>query len=339
MSTGGGSARRLRLGFVGAGWIGRQRMRAVARHPCVDPVAVVDLDPAARRQAAEDLPGMGSLTDLEELLDAGVDGVVIATPSALHASQAMLCLQRGTAVFCQKPLARDAAETGAVVDAARGADRLLAVDLSYRHLAASARARQAIARGDIGAPYAAELTFHNGYGPDKPWFLSRRQAGGGCLVDLGTHLVDLGLWLTGSRDAEVHSSRVLRRGRPMAATADPDDVEDLALALLTTDRGVTLRLACSWHLPIGCDCTFECTVYGTEGAVSIRNTDGSFYDFTARRHRGTQAETLIEPPDDWGPRAITAWAENLAAGTGFDSGAERLVTLARVLDDLYAAAA
>jgi predicted dehydrogenase len=147
------------------------------------------------------------------------------------------------------------------------------------------------------------------------------------------------MWLTGAGGAVIHSAQLFRAGRPVSAQDDSDGVEDLALAIFTTDGGITARLACSWHLPVGRDCAFECTLYGTGGAVSIRNVGGSFYDFSAGRHRGTQSESLVEPPDAWPPRAICAWATGLSAGAGFDPETERLVALGRVLDDIYLAAA
>jgi predicted dehydrogenase len=323
-----------RLGFLGVGWIGRQRMKALHAGGGIQAVALADVDPGARSAAAEDIPGIAARQSLDELLDAGLDGLVIATPSAQHAEQAVTALARGVAVFCQKPLGRTAAEAQRVVEAARRADRPIGIDLSYRTLDATRAAREAIARGDIGECFAADLVFHNGYGPDKAWFQSRRLAGGGCLMDLGTHLLDLGLWLSGARHADVESARLLRRGRPLRAAGD-DAVEDFAVAQLTTDAGVSLRLACSWHLPIGRDCGFECTLYGTEGAVSIHNVGGSFYDFVAHRHRGTSAELLSEPPDDWGPRALAAWAHEVGAGRGFDQAAGQLVERAAILDEIY----
>lgn len=323
-----------RLGFLGAGWIGRARMASLANAGLAMARVVADPDPAARRLAAEAVPGITAVDDLESLLQAELDGVVIATPNALHAVQAIAALERGMAVFCQKPLARDAAETRAVVDAARRADRLLGIDLSYRHLAAVTAARRAIAGGQIGRPYAAELVFHNGYGPDKAWFADRAASGGGCLIDLGIHLVDLLLWLTGDGSATVDAARLRHRGRPLTGAL----VEDLALAELTTDGGVIARLACSWHMPVGGDCMFEASVYGSDAAVSVRNVAGSFYDFTARLHRGTASELLTAPPDDWGPRALAGWARALAADGGFDPAAEEAVALARVLDDIYAVA-
>jgi predicted dehydrogenase len=335
------AARLPRVGFLGVGWIGRQRMTALAQAGLIEAAAVADTDPVARSEAADAMPGITLGEDLPALLEADLDGVAIATPSALHAKQAIAALDRGVAVFCQKPLARTAAETRAVVEAARRNDLLLGVDLSYRHLRATAMAREAIARGGLGQVYSADLVFHNAYGPDKPWFTTRRLSGGGCLIDLGTHLVDLALWLIGERTATVEAARLLVGGRPVDTGHDgavSDEVEDFALAQLRTDGAVTVRIACSWFLPVGADCEIACTVYGTKGAISIRNVGGSFYDFSAYRLRGTAAEPLTEPPDDWGPQAIAAWATALGRGGRFDPESERLVALAEVLDAVYEAA-
>ncbi len=326
-----------RLGFLGVGWIGRSRMLSLARAGVAEVAAVADADRAARTAAARDLPEVEVLGDLEDLLNAGLDGVVIATPSALHAEQSVAALEHEVAVFCQKPLARSATETRRVVAAARQADRLLGVDLSYRQLRATIAAERAASTGELGEIYAIELAFHNAYGPDKPWFTSRRLAGGGCLIDLGTHLVDLALWLSHGDTARVESARVLAGGRRLRA--DTDQVEDFALAQILIDERVTARIACSWNLHAGTDCAFECTVHGTQGAVCVRNVGGSFYDFAAHRHQGTAAQPLVGPPDEWGPRAILSWTAALADGQGFDPAADRLVVLAEILDDIYAAAA
>jgi hypothetical protein len=99
--------------------------------------------------------------------------------------------------------------------------------------------------------------------------------------------------------------------------------------------GATVRLACSWRLQAGCEAVIAADVYGTDGGASLRNVDGSFYDFTAERFRGTGREILAAPPDAWGVRAGADWAVRLGAGTRFDPAAERLVDVARVLDRIY----
>ncbi|HLL45827.1 MAG TPA: Gfo/Idh/MocA family oxidoreductase, partial [Longimicrobiaceae bacterium] len=186
---------RPRLGFLGVGWIGRHRMEAIVNTGAAGVAAIADPSPEMAAEAGKLAPGAEVVGSLDELLDAGVDGVVIATPSALHAEQSIRALRRGAAVFCQKPLGRTAAEARGVVDAARAADRLLEVDLSYRFTEGMRRIRDAVRSGALGRVFAADLVFHNAYGPDKPWFYDRSLSGGGCVMDLGVHLVDLALWV------------------------------------------------------------------------------------------------------------------------------------------------
>jgi predicted dehydrogenase len=320
-----------RLGFLGVGWIGRHRMEALVREDLAQVKAVADPQPEALEAVAELVPQAERADGIEALLEHDLDGVVIATPSALHAEQATAALERGVAVFCQKPLARNAEETQRVLEGARRNDRLLGVDLSYRHVEALREAQRIVDEGEIGLLHSLDLVFHNAYGPDKPWFTTPELSGGGCLIDLGTHLVDLALWLTGASSYEVETARTL--------ALQGHEVEDNATAELSLgDDEVRARLACSWFQSAGGECSFECTAWGSDGAVSVRNVGGSFYDFRAELWRGTSAEALVEPPDAWGGRAIGAWAAQLANDRRYDPAAEELELLARVLDDVYAEA-
>lgn len=123
----------VRLGFLGIGWIGRNRMEAILRTRMAEAVAIADPCEEMTTEALRLAPDAEIVGGLDALLSLDLDGVVIATPSALHAEQSIRALQAGVAVFCQKPLGRSAAEAAAVVAAARSADRLLGVDLSYRY--------------------------------------------------------------------------------------------------------------------------------------------------------------------------------------------------------------
>lgn len=322
-----------RVGFLGVGWIGRHRMEAMLATGAVEAAVVADPSPECLAQASAAAPEAETARDLEALLDMDLDGVVIATPSALHAEQAIACLERGLAVFCQKPLGRTAAETKAVVDAARAADRLLAVDLSYRCTAAAQAVRAAVQGGEIGRPFAADLVFHNVYGPDKAWCYDPTLAGGGCVMDLGVHLVDLALWALDFPEVTDVTASLHAKGEPLAGRTDR--VEDYAAATLETSTGVTVRIACSWRVHGGEDATIGATFYGTEGGAALRNLDGSFYDLAAERFRGSSRERLVSPPDAWGGRAAADWARRLADGERFDPEAERLVDVARVLDRMY----
>lgn len=318
------------LGFLGTGWIGRHRMEAMLATGAVDAVMVCDPSDECVGEALKLAPEARQVATLEEMLAHDIDGVVIATPSALHAAQSIQSFEAGKAVFCQKPLGRTAAETQSVVDAARKADRLLGVDLSYRHTKAMRQIAGLVRDGALGEVFAVDLTFHNAYGPDKPWFYDAAQSGGGCVVDLGVHLVDLALWTLGFPEVEQVDARLSSGGKPLQA----GQVEDYAVAQFAAG-GAQVRLACSWRLHAGRDAVIGAAFYGTKGGAALRNVGGSFYDFTAERFDGTAATPLAGPPDDWGGRAASAWAGQLAQSSAFDPEAERFVASAEVLDRIY----
>jgi predicted dehydrogenase len=320
-----------RLGFAGLGWIGRHRMNALRDSGSVE-IALL-CDPVADLSADD----CQSTQSFDELLASDVDAIVIATPNSFHATQAIAALERGKAVFCQKPLGRNAAETQRVIDAARVNDRLLGVDLSYRHTAAMRAVRDAIDSGEIGDIFAADLTFHNAYGPDKPWFYDRTLSGGGCLIDLGVHLVDLLLWtLPDARLANV-TSRLFAKGDPHFDREHT--VEDYVTARLDLANGATANIACSWNLNAGRDCVIDVRFFGTRGAIGFHNVNGSFHDFVAERYDGTRTTRLTEPPDAWGGRAAVAWAERLRDDASFDPAIESVASVARALDAIYDAGA
>lgn len=301
-----------RLAFAGLGWIGRHRMNAVVESGAGEAAYTCDVD-----------------TELtfDDLLRSDADAIVIATPSAMHAAQSIAALEHGKAVFCQKPLGRDADETRRVVDAARANDRLLGVDLSYRFTDAMQAVRTLVDGGSLGEIYAVDLVFHNAYGPDKRWFYDAAQSGGGCVIDLGIHLVDMALWTLGFPKVGETHARLFHHGG--------HDVEDYAVAMFTLEGGAVVQLACSWNLSAGRDAEIRATFHGREGAAAFRNLGGSFYDFVAEEYRKTQTKTLTEPGDAWGGRAIVDWTRRLARSRAFDPQIEEVVTLADTLDAIY----
>jgi predicted dehydrogenase len=321
----------IRLGFLGTGWIGRNRMEALlATGECVA-AAICDPDAEMARKAKELAPLALESESLDAMLAVDLDGVVIASPSALHAEQCVKAFEAGTAVFCQKPLGRNAAEVEAVVNAAKRADRLLGVDLSYRHTAAMQAIRERVRAGELGRVFAGDLTFHNAYGPGAGWFWNPELSGGGCVIDLGVHLVDLALWLFDFPEVEDARATLLRDGRPVRA----HEVEDYAVAELDLANGAHVRIACSWNLNAGRDAVIEAAFYGTEAGAFMRNDNGSFFDFSADLLRGRDSEPRSRPPDDWGGRAAVDWLKKLARGERFGGSTTGLLEAAHVLDRLY----
>jgi len=279
------------------------------------------------------VPGAVRVRSLDQLLSQPLDGIVIATPSGLHAEQSIRSLERGLPVFCQKPLARTAAETREVIHAARSADLLLGVDLSYRYTDALRVLRAVVQAGELGDVYAVDLFFHSAYGPDKAWARDPLSAGGGCVMDQGVHLVDLVLWTLGFPRVTGVSSRLYAAGE-LLGPGPITVAEDYAVASLELDTGATVRLACSWNLPAGRDAVIEASFYGTEGGGAFHNLNGSFYDFTAELFHGTSRHTLASPPDDWGGRAVVEWATHVGQGERYDPWVEGQIDVAAVLDGI-----
>jgi len=322
-----------KLGFLGVGWIGRNRMEVIAQNQVAEIAYISDTVPINAEEALKTAPQAKTANALEEMLTPEIDGIVIATPSALHADQAIAALKAGKAVFCQKPLGRNREETQQVVAAAREANKFLGVDLSYRYTQAMQAVHQVIQSGELGTIYGVELTFHNAYGPDKPWFYDPKLSGGGCVIDLGVHLVDLALWCLNFPEVEKVNSSLFSKGQRI--TAVDNIVEDYATASINLKTGTHVELTCSWNLPAGQEAIISAVFYGTNGGVAFKNTGGSFYDFVAERYYGTQTQTLCSPPDEWSGRAGVVWANRVAAGEAYNPEAEEFVKVAEVLDLIY----
>jgi len=196
-----------------------------------------------------------------------VDAVVICTPNALHVPQAMQALRAGRHVLVQKPLALSLADARAVVDLAQDTGRILFVDYTYRFLATMAAMREALPH--IGPARSVHAEFHNIYGPgaEKTWFFDRRLSGGGALLDLGVHLLDLALWLLAPAAVTLES-----------ADFEGPGIERAARLRLRLGDNLPFELAVSWNAALSATrIGFE--VIGSRGRARWENVDGSFFRF------------------------------------------------------------
>lgn len=333
-----------RLGFVGLGWIGRMRLDALAEAGAAEVAALCESAPERLAQAGEAHPQAVRCQSFEGLVakagELKLDGLVIATPNSLHAPQTLAALEQGLAVFCQKPLALNAGEAKEMVAAARKADRLLGVDYSYRFTDGARELRRLVQAGELGRIFSLELVFHNAYGPDKPWCFDPRLAGGGALMDLGVHLLDLAFWLLDDpairrvRGGAFHQGERLSLG--CVTPAGQTTVDDFASAWLDLQDGDTVAsLAVSWNAHAGRDCVLRAALFGTGGGAEFRNVGGSFYDFELERFHGRSGEVVTRESRDWLGRAILDWARRLASSQRFDPEIERSVRVSEVVDGIY----
>ena len=201
----------VRLGVLGCGGIARSaHLPSLARLPIVRIVAVADRDPESLSAARVLAPTARALSDYADVLDMpDVDAVVIALPPALHADAAIQALQRGQSVYVEKPLAtslsdarRVVAATAAATADATAARPIAMMGFNYRWNPLIRQARARIAAGVLGKPVAVRTVFSTA-AREIPQWKRHRDSGGGVLLDLGVHHVDLARFLTGAEVATV----------------------------------------------------------------------------------------------------------------------------------------
>jgi len=191
------------VGLVGFGSAGRGIHAALLQQGGMTIAAVATADPSRVEQVHTDLPGARVVADLDALLGlAGLDLIVLATPSGLHAVQARQCIDAGIAVVVDKPLATDATRAFGVVDAARAAGVPLTVFHNRRFDAEHVAARETVRSGRLGEVFRHEFRWERWRPTPKDRWRETASAadGGGILLDLHSHMVDAAVDLFGQID-------------------------------------------------------------------------------------------------------------------------------------------
>ena len=272
----------LRVAVIGVGGVGAAHAHAFAAHPDVDLVALVDPAPARRDAVAAELGVPRVLDDWREIVGADdVDAVSVALPNALHAPVTIAALGAGLHVLCEKPLATTIADARAMVAAARDAGRVLQVPFNHRQRGDVAFVQRYLSDPGIGAIYHVRASWRRRAGIGAAgWFRSRELAGGGALIDLGPHVLDLVLHLLGEPAVRTASAAVhgrlgaagYGRQRTTPRIADGDDafdVEDLATAFLRLDGDVSLQFEISWAGHADDDEDISLELLGVDGGVRL----------------------------------------------------------------------
>ncbi|GIG59284.1 oxidoreductase [Longispora fulva] len=276
---------RIRTVLIGFGWSGREIWlpRLLARDD-YEVVAAVDPDPATREAftAATDRP---AFADIDGLRAGDADLALVAAPNHVHASLGRSLLQRGFATFVEKPVCLTTAEADALADAERdGAGTLLAGSAS-RYRADVAELVKLVP--ELGRLRNVELAWERARGvpQSRGWFTNRAQAGGGVLLDLGWHLLDVLEEVVGpvSFDQVAASTSDDHANDPRWAAAwrhdrpAPDvevDVEDTVRGFLVADTGLSVSVRASWATHSATHDATTIRVDGSEGTATLRTTFG-----------------------------------------------------------------
>ena len=184
----------VRVGVLGAGFIGRIHALNLRRDARVRLVGVADVAPAAAQRLAAECE-TAALPSLDALLEAGAEAVYVATPNTMHVEPVLRCLAAGVHVFSEKPMATSLEEAWRIREAARRSKAVYQLGFNRRFSNVYAFARRLIAEGRI-TPYAAQMKHNRGELQQPPW-TGDPTVTGGYLYETPVHLFDMGRFLFG----------------------------------------------------------------------------------------------------------------------------------------------
>ncbi|WP_374200938.1 MULTISPECIES: Gfo/Idh/MocA family protein [Micrococcaceae] len=276
-------SKELRVGVVGIGWAGQQHLMAYNALDGVRIVALAGMEEELRNSLQAEYSIPNAFADWKDMLEhGGLDAISVAVPTFLHAPIAIAALERGIHVLSEKPIARNAVEGQAMVDAARKAGRVLDVAFNHRRRGDIKALKGVIDDGGLGRPYYAKASWlrRSGIPTLGSWFTNPELAGGGPLADIGVHALDYALHLLGEPKVVAVSAATHSELGPQGrgggsrysaqATSHAFEVEDFASAFLRLEGGGTLVIEASWATYRETDDLLDFTVYGTDGGAELK---------------------------------------------------------------------
>ncbi len=275
-----------RLGIVGVGNIGQVHLRA-ARDARLPVAAVADLNHELARAIAKEFEVPHAFADAKELFrQADVDAVIVAVPNHAHAALSIAAMEAGKDALVEKPMAMNVAECDAMIEAAARHGRILQVGFVERCSAVAHAARSFIEAGALGKLYHLKANYYRRRGIPGlgGWFTTKAMSGGGPLIDIGVHAIDLVMHLAGFPEARRVSGQVHASFGPRMKNylyedmwAGPPnfegrfDVEDAAHALVRFDGGLTLELNATWAGNFPNDSTRNLIgLFGDRGGITFQ---------------------------------------------------------------------
>jgi predicted dehydrogenase len=336
---------KLRVGVIGLG-MGRAHISGYQTHPAADVVAVADVNEAVLKEIGDKFGVPGRYTSAEQMLrQEKLDIVSIATPNKFHRPLTLAALAAGCHVLCEKPMALNAAEAREMLAAARLAGKRLMINFSYRFTEQSMALKRQVESGAIGEVYFARTIWHRrrglpGFGG---WFGQKALSGGGPLIDLGVHRLDLALWLMdypepvwvlGSTYNAIGAALAQKQGARF-------DVEDLAVGLVKFANGATLEIEASWAANIQESELMETRLFGTTGGLVQRNVNET-YQFEAELYverNENHFNWRLHGPWPPVPSPMHHFVDGVIHHTPHLAPGEEGVRVMEILDALYQSAA
>ncbi|MFB9274948.1 Gfo/Idh/MocA family protein [Cohnella cellulosilytica] len=303
---------KIRIGLIGAGNIGNVHLQEFGKlgEEC-EFVAITDAYlPLAEQRAKQYGIPVVSPSPEELIRREDVDAVIVGVPNQAHAPLTILALENGKHVLVEKPMGLDSAAAKEIVRAQKRTGKTVMVAHQMRWESLSLKVKEQVERGELGNIYTAKTGWYRrkgipGWGT---WFTQHNQSGGGPLIDIGVHMLDLAFFLMGEpKPVSVYGSTYAEFGprkKGIGTWGKPDwngtyDVEDLATAIIKMDNGTSLTLEVSWAVHMDTDSAPFLHLMGSDGGIALRGSEGKFL---TERFDQTIDLPLATPEDSEGAR-------------------------------------
>lgn len=328
---------RTTAGVIGLG-LGQAHLAGYLRHEGVEVIGLADLDTGLVEGTASEHGVPHAFTDYHDLLALGPELVSVCLPNFLHAPVTIDVLDAGVHALCEKPMALNAAQARDMVAAARRNGRYLMIALNNRFRTETRILKKLVEQDVLGEIYYAKTGWLRRSGIPGPgtWFTRKAQAGGGPLIDLGVHMIDLARWLMGNpRPESVVGATYARLSDPVEGVFD---VEDLATAFIRFEGGITLVAETSWASHVPSEGSYV-KLMGTRGGAEIAGNDLTVYtDLHGEQVDITPAYASREWSDCIAAE-IAHFVDCIRTGRTPMSTGEQGVEIMQILDGVYESAA
>ena len=344
-------AEKIKIGIIGTGSISDMHIQGYVKNPNVDLYAFCDLDEKLAREKAEKHSVKHVFTDYRDLLAMDeIDAVSICTWNAAHAPCAIAALHAGKHVLCEKPMAVSAELAAQMKAAADESGKLLMIGFVRRYGNDCKILMDFVKNGHLGDIYYAKATYIRKVGNPGGWFGNKELSGGGPLIDLGVHVIDLTRYLMGNPKPVAVSGvtfeklgnrdHIQGKTRYKSASATDHDicnVEDMALALVRYDNGAALSVEVSFSLHTKQDS--GCVeLFGTKGGAKLNpqlelytELENYLVDMTPDADTALSFDGLFDGE-------INHFVDCVMNGTPCQSPAQDGVDISRILDAIYESA-
>lgn len=253
---------KVKIGVIGLGGVAQLiHLPNLSKMQNVDLCSVAEVNKSRLQTIADKFNVKNRYSNYKDLLEkCDVDAVVIATPTSTHTDIAIDCLNAGKDVLVEKPLAKTSAEAKKIADAAKKNKRKLMVGMNLRYRPDTMLLRSFINTKEIGDPFYIKCGWIRKQSSAEKWFTKKEESGGGVIIDLGIHILDLALWLLDYPEiASVATQNFYHNTK---------NVEDTSVNCIKCKDSAVINMEVSWSLPVEKD-HFYLDVYGTKGSFSL----------------------------------------------------------------------